>query len=87
MASISTSCRSTSSSARAGSGSLARDLDGDARAAERRAQLVADRREELALLEDDARDAIGHAVEGATDVAHLLGDPAARELVDARCAP
>ena len=55
--------------------SLARDLERHPRPSERRAELVADRREELALIAHDARDPVRHLVEGLRHAAHLVGDP------------
>ena len=56
---------------------VARDLERDSCARERRPQLVADRTEELALTAHHGLDPVGHPVEADRDVAHLLSDPPA----------
>ena len=48
---------------------------------------MTDRGEELALLEHHARDAVGHPVERASEIPHLLGDPSPRQVVDTGARP
>ena len=54
---------------------VARDLERDPRPAERRTELVADRREQLALIAHDARDPVGHLVERLRHPPHLVARP------------